>query len=476
MKWGSAPNRSRWRLLRISAAVLAVMAGGAAYGFLVHARQIFPYELVKRARHGQRETTHSPYGLHAKRAPGSLSPLEMVQQLANLPYLQGYRPATPSGVIRINDRVLAQDGLNFFTSSHAPVATLMDMDGSIVKTWTADSGTALPGFVLDAKHRRHKSFLRDAELLPDGGIVAMFDEIGIVRLDSSSRVLWAWRGRVHHDLFVDEEGNTWAILREKRVVPALKREAPVLEDFVVELSPEGKQLRRISLIECFQRSPYATMLLNIPPRRQDIFHTNSVVVLDGTLASRGPAFRRGNLLVSIKRLNAVAVVDPDAGQVVWALRGQWYGQHSAKLSAASHLLLFDNLGTMRPASRALEVDPFTQQVLWSFGGRPGENLLSETVGFVERLSGGNTLITETNYGRVLEVTPDNRVVWEFTNPYRVGKNKELVAIVYFMERVSRGLPFLKGAAAGSPSGPRPSPPHAAPIRPERAGTPPRAAT
>jgi hypothetical protein len=457
MKWGSAPNRSRWRLLRILAAVLAVMAGGAAYGFLVHSRHIFPFELVRRARHGQRDTKYSPHDRHAK-APANPSSLEVIQNLANLPYLQGYRPAAPGGVIRINDRALAQDGLNFFTSSHAPVATLMDMDGSIVKTWTADAATALPGGrAPGARQGRHKGFLRDAELLKDGGIVAMFDEIGIVRLDSLSRVRWAWRGPVHHDLFVDEEGDTWAILHENGMVPELKREDPVLEDFVVELSPEGKLLRRISLVDCFRRSPYATMLMNVPPGKRDIFHTNSIVVLDGSLASRGPAFRRGNLLVSIKRLNAVAVVDPDAGQVVWALRGQWYGQHSAKLSAASHLLLFDNLGTMRMASRALEVDPFTQQVLWSFGAGPGENLLSETVGFVERLSGGNTLITETNYGRVLEVTPDNRVVWEFTNPYRVGKNKELVAIVYFMERVSRSLPFLKGAVAGSPPGRRPSP-------------------
>ena len=96
------PNRWGWRLLRISAAVLAVMAGAAAYGFLVHARRIFPYEVVRRARHGQRETTHSPHGWHAKRA-GAPSPLELVQQLTNLPYLQGYRPATPSRVIRRKD-------------------------------------------------------------------------------------------------------------------------------------------------------------------------------------------------------------------------------------------------------------------------------------------------------------------------------------------------------------------------------------
>jgi len=207
-------------------------------------------------------------------------------------------------------------------------------------------------------------------------------------------------------------------------------------------------LLRVSLAECFLHSRYAAMLLDIPSVNEDVFHTNSIVVLDGSAAGRLAAFRRGNLLVSIRRLNAVVVIDPNAGQVVWALAGQWYGQHSAKLLPSGHLLLFDNLGTMRLASRVLEVDPETQQTLWSFGGRHGEAMLSETVGFVERLPNGNTLITESNRGRVLEVTPDNRVAWEFANPGRVGKHKGLVAIVYFMKRVPRDLPFL--TRAGTP--------------------------
>ena len=127
------------------------------------------------------------------------------------------------------------------------------------------------------------------------------------------------------------------------------------------------------------------------------------------------------MLVSLKLLDAVAIVDPDAGQVVWTLLGLWHAQHSAHLLVNGHILLFDNFGTMRMASRIIEVDPFTQEIVWSYGGRSQEDLLSTTAGWVERLAGGNTLITESNSGRVIEVTPDKRVVWEFVNPNRVGK-------------------------------------------------------
>jgi hypothetical protein len=94
------------------------------------------------------------------------------------------------------------------------------------------------------------------------------------------------------------------------------------------------------------------------------------------------------------------------------------------------------------ASRILEVDPWTQEIVWSCGGRPQKDLLSTMAGWVERL-GGNTLITESNSGRVLEVTPDRRLVWELVNPNRVGGKSHMVAVVNALDRVPRDLPFLQ---------------------------------
>ena len=50
-----------------------------------------------------------------------------------------------------------------------------------------------------------------------------------------------------------------------------------------------------------------------------------------------------------------------------------------------------------------------------------------TAGTTERLSNGNTMITETNNGRAFEVTPAGEIVWEFFNPYRTGENNKLIA-------------------------------------------------
>jgi hypothetical protein len=452
-------RRPRWprgRIVLAAAVGVVLIAASGVYGFLLHAHEFFPYAILKRGYHAL-----LPHARHAmpKAKPsatrGSAAP-DSIQRLANLPYLQGYRPATPGAAIRVDDRTRTAKGLNLFASGHAPVATLMDMEGTVVKTWTADAAKAFPGVALD--HNEHARFLRRVHLLPDGSILALFDELGLVHLDPDSRILWAFQERTHHDLFVEENGKIWALARQLRVVPELRRDEPIWEDFIVELSPEGKLLRRISVIECFRKSSYAPLLANIGSQH-DVLHTNTIRVLDGSLAGRSPLFRRGRLLLSLKNLNTVAVVDPDAGAVVWALSGQWYAQHSARFLPSGHLLLFDNLGLMRPASRILEIDLFTQKIVWSFGGRPGEEFLSETSGWVDRLPNGNTLITESNFGRVIEVTPDNQIVWEFVNPNRAGKKGDKVATIYEMERITRDLPSIRPPRAGSQAPPtRPAAP------------------
>ena len=62
-------------------------------------------------------------------------------------------------------------------------------------------------------------------------------------------------------------------------------------------------------------------------------------------------------------------------------------------------------------------------------------------GGAEVLRNGNVLIVETDRGRVLEVTPDKRVVWELRSPYRVGERDDRVEpCVRYRRRHSPGWP------------------------------------
>src|SRR5262249_8866019 len=157
------------------------------------------------------------------------------------------------------------------------------------------------------------------------------------------------------------------LTRDAHVVPAIDPEKPVLEDFVTLLDSNGVERRRFSLLEALVQSPYPELAELARARRDDILHTNSLRVLDGSLAARIPAFAAGNLLVSSRPLSFLAVVDPRRQAIVWTMRGSFRTQHDPELLANGNLLVFDNSG-LGEASRVLELDPATGATVWEYRG------------------------------------------------------------------------------------------------------------
>jgi hypothetical protein len=365
---------------------------------------------------------------------------EAAADVKALPYLQGYRPAQDRPlVVEHGDQGTAFQGLNFYVSGHAAEAVLMDMAGRILHRWRYPLRRLWPDLARDPGMAKLE-YWRRAYLYPNGDLLGIYEGLGLVKLDARSRVLWSHRGGIHHDLFVTEDGTIYVLDRDGRILPRVNPDKGVLEDFVTVLDRSGRVLRRISILECFERSPFAGLLKKMP-RSGDIFHTNTLEVLDGRFAHRHPAFRKGNLLVSVHTLDTLAVLDPERRTVVWARTGIWRKQHQPTFLDDGRLLLFDNLGAGRDRSRVLELDPLTGETVWQFGGTRGVDFFSKTLGSCQRLPNGNTLITESENGRALEVTPEGRVVWEFYNPHRAGDHRELVAVLFEMVRLPPDFPF-----------------------------------
>src|SRR5439155_12536962 len=143
--------------------------------------------------------------------------------------------------------------------------------------------------------------------------------------------------------------------------------------------------------------------------RGDILHTNSVQVLDSRLADKFPQFKPGQVLISLRNLNAIAVLDLDEEKVVWAARGIWRGQHDAQFLDNGRILIFDNNGSEK-TSRVLEYDPQQQSYPWVYESDP-PSICSER-GMCQRLPNGNTLMVDSIHGIITEVThEDKEVVW-----------------------------------------------------------------
>jgi hypothetical protein len=318
----------------------------------------------------------------------------------------------------------------------------MDMGGRVLHRWAASfedvwPGTKGPGTKLSLQ------FWRRVELFPNGDLLVIWDGHGIARLDRSSQVIWKRLNRAHHDLDVSPNGAIYVLSREARVIERIDPEHAVLEDFVLVLDSKGVEQRRVSLIEAFERSEeFGHIWASSERRRGDVFHTNTIELLDGRLADRLPAFAAGNVLISIRFLDAIAVVDLERGEVVWAATGSFKRQHDPTVLASGNLLLFDNTGPGPDRYSAVqEYEPVTMKLVWEYRGSKQVPFYSHTCGAVQRLPGGNTLITESDAGRAIEVTPDKQIVWEFFNPHRAGDKKEYIATLFEVRRLPLDFPI-----------------------------------
>ena len=358
------------------------------------------------------------------------------EHLAAIPYLQGYTPAHDAADVTIHDPRRVQPGHNFFTSAHAPAAFLMDMGGRVLHRWGIDFAQAFPGRAIAPENLGHDRFWRNALLLPGGEVLGIFEGLGLVKLDRESQLLWAVPIGAHHDVARTPDGTLYVLARERVTRKGFNHGSPILEDFVCVLAPDGKLLRRTSILEAFERSDHASLLDRVRGGA-DPFHTNSLRVLSGPALERsGLPARPGDVLISIRQLDSVAVLDLREARIVWTLDGLWRQQHDATLLESGRLLVFDNGGNgSNDRSRVVEVEPGSQRIVWSYSGGADTPFRSMALGAASRLANGNTLIVEAQNGRAIEVTPEGEIVWEYLNPFRAGEKRELVAALLSMTRI-----------------------------------------
>jgi hypothetical protein len=434
------------RAWRVVVPLVACVASAFAYGFAAARRQLWPAGAIDAAAI-RWETPAEPavatqaeggaprngsWNIDRRRGRAPLDP-ESVQKLQSIGYLAGYKPAPGVESVTMWKRDATRDGLNLYTSGHAAEATLMTMDGHVVRTWRYPYERAFPNQPALPSTPAGREHWRRVRLLPDGGLLAIYEGQGLIRLDRDSKLAWALPIGAHHDLDVRDDGSILVLTREVTLREDVHETEPILEDFITEIRPDGRVIDSLSIVDAFLHSDYAACMRK-GPQYGDLFHTNTLHILDGANEKRLPAFRRGNILISSPHMDTVAIVDPRERRVVWALSGLWHFQHEPVLLPGGTLLVLDNQ-SQAGRSRVLEIDPLTQRVMWSFEGDAGHPFFTQFNGSVQRLANGNTLIVESDGGRAFEVDRQGRTVWEFYNPHRAGARGELIASLFDLVRI-----------------------------------------
>lgn len=380
---------------------------------------------------------------------------DRVEELRALGYVDVGEPLTADaevGVLRF-DRARARPGLNLYTDAKGCSTHLMDMEGRILHSWS------------------HAPCFRweNTVLLPDGDLLAPArlrrgrDPASadaartLMRLGWDGTVRWSAPLPVHHDAELAPSGRILALAHRFRALPELHPSIPVRDHRLLLLSPAGELIEELSLWDVIAASPDVLSLQPVRPRsfeggdEIDVFHSNAVEWMRWPeLVGRHPIYGADTVLVCIRNQDALAILDWRAKALLWAWGpGELSGPHDATLLPDGHILVFDN-GLGRGWSRVVEIDPLAREIVWEYRAPEPASFYSRTRGASQRLSGGNTLVTESDSGRAFEVTREGDVVWEFLNPDLTAKREP--GVIVRMRRLE-GLDYadvLERVGAGEP--------------------------
>jgi hypothetical protein len=283
-----------------------------------------------------------------------------------------------------------------------------------------------------------------------------------------------------------DRGNTLMVCHKNLKNPKISDKL-LLDDTIIEVTWDGEIVWEWICSEHFDELGFSEAAKNIISRNPSMrpsgggmgswMHMNSMSVLGPNRWYEGgdERFHPDNIIWDGRQTNIIAITDKKKGSVVWRLGpdfdatpelrelGWIIGQHHAHmipkgLPGEGNILVFDNGGwagyglpnpgaptgynnALRDYSRVLEFDPITFKIAWQFtpelagfeGPANSYKFYSPFISSAQRLPNGNTLITEGSDGRIIEVTPEHKIVWEYISPF--WGTKRPVNILYRSYRV-----------------------------------------
>lgn len=323
-----------------------------------------------------------------------------------------------TGLISI-DRDAVSEGYTLIT----PIAEkgdvyLVDLDGAIVHEWHLPYPPGRHAHILPNGNLFYQGKLPEEQpLFPIWGVYhgGVFLEV----TPDGEIVREVHHPRHHHDATILDNGNLILLTVEalspeqaslvQGGTPGTEADGGTIwADVVVEMNWDGEILWKWSAAEhlAFEDAPLDPHFAREHwPMANTVNQTHD-----------------GDLIVGFRSASLVVRINRETNDITWILRAPVVSQqHYPHELENGNVLVFDN-GSFRdgvsfPYSRAIEVDPATQQVVWEYKDNPPQNFYSPYMSSASRLPNGNTLIAEGTFGRVFEVTTDGRVVWEYIVPW-----------------------------------------------------------
>ena len=247
----------------------------------------------------------------------------------------------------------------------------------------------------------------------DGTLVVIGTDNLIKEYDWDGKLRWFYRLPIeedfpHHDLIRLANGNYLVLARHQETRTG----------FLQEVNRKGRVVWEWRAMDHIDDFPTWDREARHPTHFNSIHELAANQWFDGG----DQRFRPGNILVSSRNLDTIFIIDKRSSEVVWQFSKDLDYQHEATMMekgepGAGRILLFNNGYHDRDAyrrTRVQTINPINGEVEWEYGSR---FFFSSIVGIVQKLPSANFFIASSRGGRVFEITPAGKIVWEWVPPY-----------------------------------------------------------
>ena len=119
----------------------------------------------------------------------------------------------------------------------------------------------------------------------------------------------------------------------------------------------------------------------------------------------------GDLLVSLREIDAVVLMDKDTYDIKWITRGNFTRQHSPRITNKGTILIFDNQSSLPPngVSRIVEIDIKTNKLVGFYEATNDNFFESENRGRLQIVD-NRIFVQEHNQGRLFELICNSQYI------------------------------------------------------------------
>lgn len=333
--------------------------------------------------------------------------------------------------IRVEDPDRVQPGKTFISSAEkGPKGLksgfkLIDEEGEVLHEWRFDR-TKLFADTPSQRRRPFYSNVHGAQLLKDGDVVFNLDYVGTARLNSCGEVIWRMGEGNHHSVARGRGETLWISAvsqtprnKSQRYPDGYPGLGSVWVDRLLHVNADGNILKDINVLDILYENGLEHYLFKYGGVSGDVTHLNDVEPLPPSIAGEYPLFEAGDLVVSLRNANLVLVFNPSSMEVKWHATGPFIQQHDPDFIGDGWIGIFDNnrdetaQGGALGGSRIVSLQPHTDSVRVEFPTSESDPFYTEKRGKWQMLDNGNMLLVEAEAGRIVEVGPGGRTVWEW---------------------------------------------------------------